>query len=31
MLWNLNEKQDYTYADVTSRRGESMSPAEFLD
>jgi predicted permease len=31
MLWNLNEKQGYTYADVTTRRGESMSPAEFLD
>src|SRR5262249_46268061 len=31
MLWNLNEKQGYTYTDVTTRRGESMSLPEFLD
>jgi len=31
MLWNLNERVGYTFDDVTSRRGESMSPAEFLE
>ena len=31
MLWNLNERIGYTLDDVTSRRGESMSPAEFLE
>ena len=30
MLWNLNEREGYTY-DETKSRGVSMSPAEFLE
>jgi putative ABC transport system permease protein len=30
MVWNLNEREGYTYEDTKSR-GQSMSPAEFLD
>ena len=30
MIWNLNEREGYTY-DQTKSRGVSMSPAEFLE
>src|SRR5678815_45045 len=31
ILWNVNDRMGYTFDDVTSRRGESMSPSEFLE
>jgi putative ABC transport system permease protein len=31
ILWNVNDRLGYTYEDVTSRRGESMSASEFLE